>query len=272
MAPRSPIPSSSLSTTLVRHTCWLYWIPLIAELDYRADHCLTLLAYDRFNCGDSDPLPSYRSINDTATCASDLCLLLKAVENRHGPAVGHAHTRLVLVGSSIGCCIIRLLLQNHSVSIPDVQSVILLDSYLSNSDFVSLFPERRDDEPEELTRTRDIIARTFHPSVRNSERFDRSTAAALLPSSSEPKFEKNPELAIVVHDFEYTAHEMAGKMGLDEACYLKYVDSALMKYHEGLEKLSPNSRRMVAEESGHFIHLDRPDIVIKEIMRCIDSQ
>ncbi len=36
-------------------------------------------------------------------------------------------------------------------------------------------------------------------------------------------------------------------------------------------KLSPHGQWIVAPESGHYIHLDEPDLVIREVLGLVDS-
>jgi CII-binding regulator of phage lambda lysogenization HflD len=40
---------------------------------------------------------------------------------------------------------------------------------------------------------------------------------------------------------------------------------------EELATLSTQSTRIVAEESGHFIHLDQPDLVVEAIRSLIET-
>lgn len=173
-----------------------------------------------------------------------------------------------MVGSSIGCCIIRLFIEYATHAIDGGlggNAVLFLDSYIANTDFTSLFPLASVDEPEALTRTRAIIARYFHPGVGNPERLSRSNAQVLLPSASDPKFPNNTSLVVVSHDPEYNAKDMVSRLGIDKACYLQYVQSAWDEYNDGLVQLSYNGRAVRAENSGHFIHRDRPDLVMREI-------
>ncbi len=39
---------------------------------------------------------------------------------------------------------------------------------------------------------------------------------------------------------------------------------------EGMKSLSPDSWRVIARNSGHAIHHDRPDVVVAGITRLID--
>lgn len=232
-----------------------------------------ILSYDRLGVPPSDPLPTDRATNDISTAARDLGALLEKIY----PILSlSSNTPLVLVGSSIGCCIIRLFIEYYAVCTTDddcdggfkgyrVAGVLFLDSYIANTDFVSLFPPASADEPEALTRTRAIIVRYFHPDVENPEGLSRSNAQELLPSASDPKLPGGPKLTVVSHDPEYNAEDMVLRLDIDKVCYLRYVQSAWDEYNAGLAQLSPNGRGVKAERSGHFIQHDRPDLVMKEI-------
>lgn len=228
-----------------------------------------ILSYDRFGVPPSDPLPAGRVTNDISTAARDLGTLLEKVCPML--SLSPSKTPLVMVGSSIGCCIIRLFAEYYASPTTDfsgyrVAGVLFLDSYIANTDFISLFPPASAVEPEALTRTREIIARYFHPGVENPEGLSRFNARELLPSASEPKFPGDPKLVVVSHDPEYNVEDMVLRLDIDKACYLRYVQSAWDEYNHGLLQLSSSGGRGVrAERSGHFIQRDRPDLVMREI-------
>lgn len=180
-------------------------------------------------------------------------------------------TPLVMVGSSIGCCIIRLFAEYYASPITGyrVAGALFLDSYIANTDFISLFPPASAAELEALTRTREIIVRHLHPSVKNPEGLSRLNARELLPSASEPKLPGDPKLVVVSHDPEYNVGDIPD---IDKACYLRYVQSAWDEYNDGLLLLSSSGGRGVrAERSGHFIQRDRPDLVTREIEAVLSS-
>ncbi|KIJ37425.1 hypothetical protein M422DRAFT_69358 [Sphaerobolus stellatus SS14] len=238
------------------------WDGIATEL--HSNHSLYLLTFDRWNSGESDELPSTRSTNDMTTAAEDLSLLLAGVASEH--KIDLNETRLILVGSSIGCCIARIFVTSfHKPALGSIHGIILLDSYISNTDFVSLFPPPKAGEPSELKKTREIITKLFHPSVPNPEGLDRSNAPTLLPYADKPKLPGSPDLIVVAHDPEYNVEEMVEKLGIDKDYYLEYVQSAWDEYNKGLEMLSNSSRFLIAENSAHFIYKDRPDLVVHEI-------
>lgn len=272
--PPAPIPSSPLVVFvngLLTRSC--DWEPTINSLTALPSPPF-ILSYDRFGVPPSDPVPTGRATNDISTAARDLGTLLEKVY----PILSLLPSKapLVMVGSSIGCCIIRLFIGYCAARTTDnddgdsfkgypIAGVLFLDSYIANTDFISLFPPVSANEPEVLTRTRAIIARYFHPGVENPEGLSRSNAQELLPSASDPKLPGDPKLIVVSHDPEYNAEDMVLRLDIDKACYLRYVQSAWDKYNEGLVQLSSNGKGVRAERSGHFIQRDRPDLVMREI-------
>lgn len=183
------------------------WADVLGRLPSR----YTLLSYCRFGQGDTPPLPEDvpEELRDGAAAARDLYELIRAVEKREH--IDLASADVVLVAHSIGAAIGRLLITNHDLG-GAIKGVLLLDPSIVNSDFVSLYPEPRDDEPEELTRTREATRRVFHPSVPNRERFNRKTFATLLPFAEKPVLKGDPYLTVVAHDPAVAFGEAAEKV------------------------------------------------------------
>ncbi len=64
--------------------------------------------------------------------------------------------------------------------------------------------------------------------------------------------------------------------GLETPKIKGFTDEMMAEYENGLEELqkqflslSTNSRQVIAEDSGHFIHYDNPEMVIQEIRQMI---
>lgn len=53
--------------------------------------------------------------------------------------------------------------------------------------------------------------------------------------------------------------------------YRERSDRAWMQLQRDLARLSPNSKHTIVEESGHNIHLDRPDAVVDAIRQVVDA-
>ncbi len=58
---------------------------------------------------------------------------------------------------------------------------------------------------------------------------------------------------------------------LAEAAQLAAVESIWQQLVRAYLKLSPYGEWIVAPESGHYIHLDQPDLVIREVQSLVES-
>ena len=183
----------------------------------------TLLSYDRFGQGTSDPdptdPPSTPYGHDALTVVADLHQLLTQLShdrlNRDLDSL-----RLILVGNSIGCPLARLYAAAHPGF---VVAFLFLDSMMANTDFVSLLPDPESSSFDEGTLPPDVTAddvrhaRTqirsfFHPTLPNREGFDRRYLARQLPLADQPALPagpggREPMLIVVGHDPETFAEQ-----------------------------------------------------------------
>jgi pimeloyl-ACP methyl ester carboxylesterase len=240
------------------------WASTVSGLKQRIPD-VSILAFDRWNRGKSTAPPLNRNgVNDISTSANDLWLLLRILNLEQ--------RRLVLVGQSMGCAIIRMLaIQSPQANIV---GVVFIDSMIANSDFTSVFPEPTDDEDPALTSTRQIITEKFHPSVPNPEGISRLNAAKLLPSACSPTLPTEPYLMVLGHDPVYFAQSSEKITGTDAGMILRYLQPAWEVYNEGLTKLSRRaiSAVRIVPDTGHFIQVDRPEAVadaIEEVVRKV---
>lgn len=209
---------------------WKATIDLL--LQHHPSSTPALLTYDRYGQGESDPDPSDPA-NDTpyghdATAViDDLHQLLTQICSETAPL--HLHlptpgdsgsTRLLFVCNSIGCALARLYAASHPGT---VSGFLFLDSMMANSDFVSIFPDPDGVEfdpgtlPEgvsaqDLRYAREQYRRHFHPTVVNSERFDRRDLPQRLPFADGPSLPSGPDgmepvVTVVGHDFEKFARD-----------------------------------------------------------------
>jgi pimeloyl-ACP methyl ester carboxylesterase len=203
------------------------WLPVIDRLlRNRREAGLpipSLICYDRYGQGDSDPDPTDPSGSpyghDARVVIADLHQLLTQVCSS-SPWDPLDETQLVFVCNSIGCPLARLYAAEHPLS---VGGFIFLDSMMANSDFVSLLPDpdaahfEPDKLPpevsaEDLRHAREESRKNFHPAVPNRERFDRRNLAELLPDSDTPKLptgpgDQPPYLTVVGHDWDAFAQQ-----------------------------------------------------------------
>ncbi|KAK5631221.1 hypothetical protein RRF57_006935 [Xylaria bambusicola] len=269
-----------------------FWLPVMALMLRRlkmadssspgATHRPQMLAYDRYGQGrtiDRDPSDSGEGKeegygHDTLDVVRDLRQLISQITRNPDDRP----KRIMFVANSIGCAVARLYAQQYPET---VAGMLLLDSIMANSDFVSIFPDPtglgfdpgslpQDVTPEMLSETRRKFREVFHPSVKNSESLDRRNLAILLPDADKPSLDhglagKSPFVAVVGHDPEWFAREsLQGSMETPIAISMNYTNPTWHRYNESLTRLtSPDksSGPIIAKNCGHFIQRDDPGLV-----------
>ncbi|KAI1506159.1 Alpha/Beta hydrolase protein [Biscogniauxia marginata] len=239
-----------------------------------------MLAYDRYGQGksiDRDPNdkgkePGYG--HDVLDVVHDLHQLISQVSR---PRDG-VPKRLMFVANSIGCAMARLYAQSYPGT---VAGMLLLDSMMANSDFVSIFPDPDGADfdagslppgvtPEMLRETREKFRTVFHPSVKNPEGLDRRNLAELLPDADKPFLSQGyagtpPHVTVVGHDPEYFAKEsLEGSMATPLAISSNYTNPTWHRYNEGLVKTTSADKAVgpvIAKNCGHFVQRDDPGFV-----------
>ena len=183
----------------------------------------TLLTYDRYGQGESEPDPTdppgtpYG--HDAGAVVSDLDqLLTQFARTEYKTPTEGPGPRLVLVCNSIGCPLARLYAASRPPDRHRIAGFIFLDSMMANTDFVSLFPDPGKHplpegvSPEDLRHARQKFAEYFHPSVANPERLDRRNLAEMLPHSDKPQLPPGPggqppRLVVIGHDWDEFAEQ-----------------------------------------------------------------
>ncbi|KAI8630691.1 Alpha/Beta hydrolase protein [Xylariaceae sp. FL1651] len=265
-----------------------FWLPIMALVLRRLKLGIgssdatrpQMLAYDRYGQGrtiDRDPGDEGKEDgygHDTLDVVRDLHQLISQV-TRAKPT---PPKRIIFVANSIGCAIARLYAQNYPGT---MAGMLLLDSIMANSDFVSIFPDPdssdfdpgslpQDVTPEILRETRKKFREVFHPSVKNSEGLDRRSLAGLLPHADKPSLEQGfgcnpPFVTVVGHDPEWFAKEsLEGSMETPVAISMNYTNPTWHRYNEGLTKLTSPERAsgpIIAKNCGHFVQRDDPALV-----------
>ncbi|KAL9076847.1 MAG: hypothetical protein Q9157_003550 [Trypethelium eluteriae] len=200
------------------------WFPVMADLIRKCQTANSpfpaMLSYDRAGQGRSGPHPKdenpepdsepgYRhDCQDSAAELEDLiCHILQ-----HPIFTASKNAKMILVCNSIGCPIGRLYAQQHRESIV---GLIFLDSNITNTDFVSIWPDPDSPsfdasslpqgiDPDGLRLTRMKFSKAFHPSVSNPEGLNRRNLSELLPQGDEPSLyesrSKGPFVTVVGHD------------------------------------------------------------------------
>jgi pimeloyl-ACP methyl ester carboxylesterase len=224
---RSPLQDGSLPTLAVFLNGLMSpqstWNPALDILLSQLDSPPSILTYDRYGQGDSDPDPSDPPDtvygHDARCVVVDLHELIAKVCTSilHLPPPG-PNLRLVFVANSIGCPLSRLYAAAHPGTI---SGFIFLDSMMANTDFVSLFPDPdapdfdsdslpSDISVDDIRHARQEYHKMFRPSVPNHEHLDRRNLRELLPHAEKPKLPRGPDgksplLTVVGHDWEVFA-------------------------------------------------------------------
>jgi len=268
------------------------WFPVIDGLAEHFPHRRPpLLSYDRFGQGmstDSDPSDAGTVDplhgHDCMSVVRDLRQLIRQIANEKLGIEDLGQVQLVLVGNSIGCALARLYAQEYPGT---VAALLFLDSVLSNSDYVSIWPDpdAKDFDssnlpegvtPDLLRETREKYRRMFHPDVGSKEGLSRKNLRDLLPNSDAPVLEgvggHGPFITVVGHDFMAFAKENE-KTGTPQAMAINYTNPYWHRYNEGLAKLTEKERSkgpIQAPGCGHFVQRDNPTFVVAEIAELLD--
>ncbi|KAI5460201.1 Alpha/Beta hydrolase protein [Mariannaea sp. PMI_226] len=264
------------------------WAPTITKLQsMRGEKNMPfVLTYDRFGQGqtlDRDPqdamAPDQSHGHDSISAVRDLRQLLVQIVGDKMEILDTNSVTIVFVANSLGCALARLYAQEYPRT---VAGLLLLDSVLANSDFVSMYPDPDDEAfryndipegitPDSLRAARARIRAMFHPDVANKEGLSRRNLAKLLPASDSPSLEapdtRGPFVTVIGHDFEAFAEE-SEKMGHPKLLTRTYVNPYWNAYNEGLTKITDPERSkgpLQSPHSGHFVQKDNPVFVAKEL-------
>jgi pimeloyl-ACP methyl ester carboxylesterase len=270
------------------------WLQTIAQLKTLRNNANipAILTYDRFGQGqttDRDPKdegaadPTHG--HDCLEVVHDLHQLISQIIVEKLDVSSSSDVTLVLVGNSIGCALARLYAQEYPGT---VAGLLLLDSVLANSDFVSIFPDPDAEgfdattlpegiTAEALRQSREGVRRIFHPSVGSKEGLSRKNLEQLLPASDGPILQgpggHGPYVTVVGHDFETFAEE-AAKMGRPKVLTTTYANPYWHRYNEGLAKITESERSkgpVQAPNSGHFVQKDNPEFVAQELNEILSK-
>jgi pimeloyl-ACP methyl ester carboxylesterase len=267
-----------------------FYYPIVNQLSSLPTHP-AMLTYDRFGQGattDRDPLDANaedpKHGHTVEHAVEDLYNLNLAMNNEDLP--------VIFIANSLGCAIARLYAEKYSNT---VSGLVLLDSVLANSDFVSIFPDpdsstiNSSQLPEgitisEIIKTRQIVHRIFYPSQGSGEGLSRKNLASLLPSSDGPRLAYHdgegikegvgpgPWITVVGHGPQKFAEDSFKAMGIPIALTNQYANPYWHEYNVGLTKITSSERArgpIIAEKAGHFIQKDDPELVFYEVKRML---
>lgn len=247
----------------------------------------TTLTYDRAGLGWSDPSPSPRTVG---SMADELHRLLSAVD---------LAPPYVLVGQSFGALVTRLYAHRH----PDeVGAMVLVDP--AHEDQLDRFPDAvRAAQPglyamqlEMLRglRTRLEAGERIDPAVLGlpvqlpEDAIDGYRTAALADTSRVDTM--LAELELLERGQEEVREATAAGLGDLPLVVLSHgvpaplppivqggertaraYEEAWQEMQGEIARLSSNGIRVVAERSGHMVHLDRPELVVQAIRDVVGS-
>ncbi|KAK6515084.1 hypothetical protein TWF506_007433 [Arthrobotrys conoides] len=300
-------PSASLSCTFIKGSTNIFivflnglglpqshWWPCTTQFLSLAHVRPYILTYDRYGQGlttDPDPQdggqsplpPGHR--HDIISVTKDLHTLIHTISITH--RIPLSETPLIFVANSIGCPLARYYSHVYPAT---VAGLVLLDSYMTDTNFIDLYPDP--DAPdfdehslpdgitvEDIRAAREGMGKLFHPSVTNKEGFWRGNITLLLPHSFEPRLfgwkeedgGSGPHVTVVGHDWDVFAEESLRMKGMTKAVAMAYTNPAWGSYNEGLVKITNKGRgrRLIANGAGHFIQQGRPDLVAEELHKVV---
>ncbi|KAL5335190.1 alpha/beta-hydrolase [Aspergillus crustosus] len=275
------------------------WSTTITQLKQTHPSHPAILTYDRYGQGqttDRDPSDSAAEDpthgHDALTVITDLRQLLTQIAATKLQIENDSidDVNIIFVANSIGAALARLYAQEYPGT---VAALLLLDSVLANSDFVSVYPDPDATDfnpaslpegitPETLRAARTNVARIFHPSVGSKEGLSRKNLATLLPHSDQPVLigpaadgqEQNqgPLVTVLGHDFETFAEEST-RLGQPKELTRAYANPYWERYNQGLVRITQEGRGkgpVQAPGAGHFIQKDHPALVVEEIVEILE--
>ncbi len=192
----------------------------------------------------SDPVPMPRTAQSVVT---DLHTLL------HVAGIPDPY---VLVGHSLGGLFVRL----YASTYPDeVVGLVLVDAW-SEKLHSLLIPEQW----SSYVRLNSVIP----PEMRNNaayETLDFAAASAEMSTAASAHPLRSMPVVVLSHTQPFGVPEEA--LGFPP----ELLEKAWSKAQDGLTTLVPNSQHIIATESGHYIQLQQPDLVITAIRQVVEA-
>ncbi|MDQ3704227.1 MAG: alpha/beta hydrolase [Chloroflexota bacterium] len=204
-------------------------------------------AFDRAGRGKSDPAPTPRTSEDMV---ADLYALL---------ANASVPRPYILVGNSLGGFNARLYAHKY----PDeVVGLVLVDS-MHPDQFARIenaLPPETPQDPEDFKAFRQSFTRDYKDPTKNPEGFDQLTSheqARAVTSLGDL-----PMIVLAASEF---------RMRIPEPRFGMYMQNMWHELQRDLARLSSNSKFVVVENSGHFIQLDQPQVVVDAIRDLVEQ-
>lgn len=204
-------------------------------------------AFDRAGRGKSDPAPTPRTSEDMV---ADLHTLLT-----NAPVPGP----YILVGNSLGGFNARLYAHKYP---GEVVGVVLVDSMHPDqfTRFEQALPPETPQDPEDLKWFRQSFTRDYKDPTKNPEGFDQLTSHEQVRSVT--SLGDVPVVVLASGTFLLTIPDP----GLGSRMH-----NVWQELQRDLAGLSSNSRFVAIEDSGHFIQVDRPQVVTDAIRELVEQ-
>lgn len=199
----------------------------------------------------SDPVPQPRTIRDIV---ADLHSVLEACEVP-GP--------YVLVGQSLGGLSMRLYASTYP---DDVVGLVLVDA--TSDDVYDAFRKAMTPEQWEEFNTlsvdkHDLLAAYPDAEILLTAPLDEDPSFAQMREAEAKSPLRPMPLFVLSHGVPFPAPFPGWSS--------ETMEAVMADLQNRVAKLVPNARHIVAEESGHNIHQDQPDLVIDAIRQVVDA-
>jgi pimeloyl-ACP methyl ester carboxylesterase len=208
-------------------------------------------SYDRAGRGQSDPGPRPRT---SQTIVTELHTLLTRAR---------IPGSYVLVGHSFGGFNARLYASQYS---DEVVGLVLVDSAHPDLDLVALLPPESPDESQGVRQARQVLKQETQETG-NPEGIDPAASAAQVRSIA--SLGALPLVVLTHTSDSWIEMLVTGFPGFPRELATR-LEQTWQEQQRQLLPLSSHSRQMVAQHSGHYIHLEEPELVVNAIRSVVE--
>lgn len=209
-----------------------------------------VVRYDRAGVGKSDPAPGPRTVGDMT---ADLDALLQTAGIK-GP--------YILAGHSLGGLLVRYFAHRHP---GEIVGMVLIDSSHHDHSLrqLEVLPAAVPDEPEPITIQRRILKDSASLTREGLNFLQVQQAVSQVGALGSVPLRV---LSQATPSREQVAATISPGFPVEVACDLHRVN---YKLQTELAGLSTEGLHQVVEQSGHFIQIDRPDVVVDAIANLL---